>query len=467
MHKTSNRNLILATDSYKLSHHVQYPRGTESVYSYFEARVGARFDSTVFVGLQHLIKEYLAGVVVDQDDIEEAAELAALHFGTPEIFHRAGWEHIVREHGGRLPVRIRAVAEGTPVPVSNVLMTVENTDPAAFWLTNFLETLLTHVWYPSTVSSLSRAVKQVLRGHVERTGGDADALLPFMLHDFGCRGAAGMEAAALGGLGHLVNFQGTDTLPAIALARSSYGAKSMPAFSVPASEHSTMTSWGEAGEVEAYRNMLQSYPNGIVSVVSDSWDLLRAIGELWGKELKGEVLAREGRLVIRPDSGDPIQTNLAAVRLIAERFGSEQTSSGHKRLHDSVRILQGDGMRLESIDALLTAAAAEGWAAENWVFGMGGGLLQAGVHRDVQRFAFKASSAVVNGERREVFKRPATDPTKNSKRGRLALVRSGDGTYGTIPEAELGERKNLLEPVFENGELLRDQAWEDVVERAR
>lgn len=460
----AQRNLILFTDSYKLTHRDQYPAGTAEIQSYFEARVGARYDETVFVGLQALLVDYLEGEVITRAMVDEAEAFAYQHFGKDHIFDRSGWDHIVDRHAGRLPIEIRAVREGTRVPVSNVLMTVRNTDPQAFWLTNFLETLLSQVWYPSTVSTLSLATKGILRAALEATGADnIGELLPFMLHDFGCRGAAGMEAAALGGLGHLVHFHGTDTVPAIVLAQRAYGAE-MPGFSVPASEHSTITSWGEEFEVDAFENMLERYPNGIVSVVSDSWDLMRAARELWGDRLRDKVLARDGRLVVRPDSGEPIATNLELIEILFERFGGDRTRTGHKRLHEKVRILQGDGMSPNSIRELLSAAAQAGWAAENWAFGMGGGLLQSNVNRDTQRFAFKCSSAVIGGERRDVFKRPATDPMKNSKRGELALV-SEDGEFRTVSKAEAGER-DLLEPVFVNGTILRRQAWDDVIANA-
>src|SRR4051812_25592879 len=260
-------NVILATDSYKLNHWNQYPKNTETVYSYLESRNGAQFPYTVFFGLQAILKQYLEGAVVTIGDVQAARELARAHFGNEALFNRDGWVHIVRDHGGKLPLRIKAVPEGTPVPTGNVLMTVENTCPECFWLTNAVESLLTHVWYPSTVATLSRTVKQTIDRYLDRTAETRDAL-PFMLHDFGYRGASSHESAAIGGLAHLVNFVGTDTLPAMLLGIDTYEAElETLAFSVPATEHSVMTAEGRDGEMEIVDRLLNEYPTGILSVV--------------------------------------------------------------------------------------------------------------------------------------------------------------------------------------------------------
>jgi nicotinamide phosphoribosyltransferase len=294
-------NICCLTDSYKISHYKQYPPRSQHVYSYFESRSGSTYPETVFFGLQYFLRRYLAGSVVTQEKIDAADRLFAQHFGAP-VFNRTGWEHILHRHGGRLPVEIKAVPEGTVVPESNVLMTIENTDPAVYWLTNWLETLLVQVWYPSTVATQSRAMKRVILDALKRTGDPS--LIPFKLHDFGFRGVTCPEQAALGGAAHLVNFQGTDTVAGLLLAREIYDCE-MAGFSIPAAEHSTITSWGEQHEVDAMRNMLVQYPTGLVACVSDSFDIFRACSEYWGKLLKTEVLARDGTLVVRPDSGDP------------------------------------------------------------------------------------------------------------------------------------------------------------------
>src|SRR5688572_2985682 len=293
-------NLICKTDSYKMTHHKQYPMGTETVYSYFEARKGAAFDKTTFFGLQYLIKKYLEGVVVTMEDIDEAEALAFAHFGTTEHFNRVGWEYIVKEHGGKLPLRIKAVPEGLVVPVNNVMMTVENTDPNCWWLTNYVETLLTHVWYPSTVATLSRVTKEGIAAYLDETGASHDGI-GFMLHDFGYRGTSSDESAAIGGAGHLVNFMGTDTVAAMCLAVDYYNAPlENLAFSVPATEHSVMTSLGKAGEYQLLDQLLKDHPAGILSVVSDSYDIYKMVNEVCKR--KDTIMKREGVFVVRPDS---------------------------------------------------------------------------------------------------------------------------------------------------------------------
>ena len=249
----------LRSDSYKLTHWRQYPPGTTEVYSYLESR-GGRFTATVFYGLQPYLHGYLAGCVVTAADVERADRLAAAHFGRTGIFNRAGWMHIVEQHGGRLPVEIRAVAEGTVVPTHNVLMTIRNTAPACYWLTNFLETMLLKVWYPTTVATLSGAILRMLEAALVQSGEDA-AGANMMLHDFGYRGASSEETAALGGSAHLVHFRTSDTLIANLLLREHYRGPAdaedwMPSSSVVATEHSTMTAWGRAHEVDAYRHVL-------------------------------------------------------------------------------------------------------------------------------------------------------------------------------------------------------------------
>jgi nicotinamide phosphoribosyltransferase len=252
-------NVCLLTDSYKLTHWRQYPPGTQKVYSYLEARKGAKYPETVFFGLQYLLKRYFEGAVVTRAKIDEAESFARLHFQRTGLFNREGWEHIVAQHGGRLPVSIRAVPEGTAVPSGNVLLTIENTDPRCWWLTNHLETLLVQLWYPATVAARGRFMKSVIRRFLDETGSAGE--IDFKLHDFGFRGVSCPEQAAIGGAAHLVHFRGTDNLAGLLLLQRFYG-EEMAGFSIPASEHSTITAWGAEHEVEAMRNMLAQYPKG-------------------------------------------------------------------------------------------------------------------------------------------------------------------------------------------------------------
>ncbi|MHA2064741.1 MAG: nicotinate phosphoribosyltransferase [Candidatus Thorarchaeota archaeon] len=454
-------SILLLTDSYKLSHYKQYPPGTSKVYSYFESRIGAKYPETVFFGLQYYLKKYLEGIVVTEELIEEAKSLAEAHMGgTSGTFNEAGWRYILEKHGGRLPVSIRAVPEGLAVPTSNVLMTIENTDPECYWLPNYLETLLVMVWYPSTVATISRHVRDLITKGSETSSDTLDGV-PFKLHDFGFRGSTSVESAGIGGLAHLVNFMGTDTIAALTCGRKYYHAD-MAGFSIPASEHSTMTSWGEYGEVEAFRNMLDQYATGLVACVSDSYDIDRACSETWGKHLKDKVLSRDGTLVVRPDSGEIVPMVLNVLNRLGDAFGTYQNSKGFRVLDDHVRVIQGDGCTPETIQAVIDAMIRTGWSVDNVAFGMGGGLLQR-LNRDTQRFAFKCSSVIVDGKEKGVFKRPSSDPSKNSKRGRLALVRDFSG-YDTVPENTA--RANVLNEVFRDGEVLVDQSLEEVRSRS-
>lgn len=455
-----NKNIITLTDSYKMTHWQQYPRDTEVVYSYFEARTGATFNKTVFFGLQYLLKQYLTGCVVTPDFIESAAALTKAHFGADKHFNREMWEHIWKAHKGYLPVRIRAVAEGTPVPINNVLMTVENTDPKCFALTNHLETLLSHVWGPSTVATLSYEVKKMLDFYLTETADDKNGL-PFGLHDFGFRGVNQVEAAGIAGAGHLINFMGTDTVIAMETAAQYYGAVwDGLAYSVPATEHSVMTSLGEEGEKELIYRLLDTYPTGILAMVIDSYDYRKFIEK--AAAFKDIILARNGKIVFRPDSGEPTSTTLDVLNLLEKHFGATVNSKGYKQLNSKVGMLWGDGLDYQSIRSILFTMKNNEWATSNIVFGMGGGLLQK-INRDTQRFAFKCSAMKCSGHWRDVFKKPL-DTSKVSKKGRLELVMTKDGTYHTVREGEEHDQtsSNLLVPVFENGKLLKDWTFAEV-----
>ena len=461
MLRTTSRNLILQTDSYKFTHWKQYPPGTEFVYSYLESR-GGMFEQTLFFGLQYYLKEYLHGSVVNEEDVTEAQRFVDQHLG-PGLFNATGWMHIVREHGGRLPVVIKAVEEGSVVDVQNVLMTIENTDPRCWWLPNYLETLLLKVWYPITVATLSRAIRRVFLAALERSGDPS--LIDFKLHDFGYRGVSSEETAGIGAAAHLVNFKGTDTVAGFRILQKYYESTEMEAFSIPAAEHSTITAWGRENEVQAYDNMLTQFPQGLVAVVSDSYNVYEACEKLWGQMLKEKVLQRQGTLVIRPDSGNPREVVLKVLGILAEKFGDETNSKGYRVLNPKVRVIQGDGVNYWTIQDTLTAMNRAGWSADNITFGMGGALLQQ-LNRDTQQFAFKCSNVTVNGEDRDVFKDPVEGHDKASKRGRLALhFRSGVWrTVRTSRDDPGGEDR--LRTVFRDGELLITQTVAEVRECA-
>jgi len=450
------KNIILNTDSYKVSMFKQYPAGTTNVYSYIESR-GGKYDETVFFGLQAFIKEYLLEPIT-QADIDIADEILTAH-GEP--FNRAGWQYILDNHNGYLPVVIKAVPEGTVVPVKNVLATIENTDPECFWLTTWLETaILRAIWYPTTVATQSKTIKKVILDYLERTGDPS--LIDFKLHDFGARGVSSMESAGIGGAAHLVNFSGTDTITGVLFAREYYNA-GVAGFSIPAAEHSTITSWGREGEVDAYRNMLNQFakPGSIVAVVSDSYDVFNAASKLWGEDLRQLVIDSGATVVIRPDSGDPVDVNRQLIQILDSKFGSTVNSKGFRVLNN-VRLIQGDGVNELTIRSILGAFMALGYSADNIAFGMGGALLQI-VDRDTQRFAMKCSSITVNGEDRNVQKDPVTDSGKKSKAGRVKLWTNSGGEFASSVQAPtgwtdkgIGGWTEALQIVYQNGALFNE-----------
>ncbi|XP_076338818.1 nicotinamide phosphoribosyltransferase-like isoform X1 [Tachypleus tridentatus] len=452
-------NVILATDSYKTTHHLQYPPGTSTVYSYFESR-GGRFPYTVFFGLQYIIKRWLVGPVITESKIKEAKEICQSHI-RQDAFNEEGWKHILMKHKGHLPLRIKAVPEGSVIPTRNVLFTVENTDPVVPWLTNWFETLLVQTWYPTTVATNSRCQKELLAKYLCDTADDLNTL-PMQLHDFGFRGCSSVESAAIGGAAHMVNFISTDSIAGLLLIRNYYGCK-MAGFSIPATEHSTMTTWGVLGELEACRNMLNHFPSGTLAVVSDSYDVFNCCENIWGTELKPSVEARGkqgGVLIIRPDSGDPATVVLKILNILGKQFGTTKNKKGYKLLPPYVRLIQGDGISYKTLEPILQKLKENEWSTDNVFFGSGGALLQK-LDRDTMKCAYKCSFAVVDGKKINVFKKPITDPGKHSKKGWLSLEKQGN-SYLTIEEGLGDPEKDLLVTVFENGKLIREYTLDEV-----
>jgi nicotinamide phosphoribosyltransferase len=450
----SLKSIMTNTDSYKASMYKQYPPGTTIVYSYIESR-GGKYDRTLFFGLQTFIKQYLMKLIT-REQIEFAAKVWEAN-GMP--FNKEGWEYILETYGGKLPVKIRAVREGTVIPTKNVMCVIENTDPKCFWLTTWIETaLLRGVWYPTTVATMSWDIKQTLREYLEMSG-DVSGL-PFKLHDFGARGVSSAESAELGGAAHLVNFMGTDTIAALVRLHIDYNAPlNSIGYSIPAAEHSTITSWGREFEVQAYRNMLKQFgkKDAILAVVSDSYDIYKACG-LWGTELKEEVIASGATVVIRPDSGDPIEVLPKMLAILAKTFGTTTNAKGYRVLN-YVRIIWGDGIDALALKSILrTVVDVCGFSADNFAFGMGGGLLQK-LDRDTQKFAMKCSAALVNGVWIDVFKDPITDQGKSSKKGRVTLFKDAKGEYYTGVE---DWNEDDLVDYFEDGELLIDQTLAEI-----
>ncbi len=467
----TTENLVLLADAYKYSHHKLYYPGTTKIYSYLESRGGV-FDETIFFGLQYYLKHYLEGAVITKEKVDEAAEVLPQIFGRDDVFDRSKFDHIITQHGGCLPVRIKAVKEGWVVPTHNVLMTIENTDPACFWLTNFLETLLMQVWYPCTVATLSNEIKKVVEQYYCDTASyAANTGIDYVLNDFGFRGVSSVESAGLGDAAHLLSFRGSDTIEGSVFARRYYNTQTVYGVSVPATEHSICTLLGEEGEAEIFKHILQTFPAGTVSCVSDSYNIFRACSEYWGEELKQMILDRDGTLVIRPDSGDPVFTLLKVFDILFQKFGFTSNEKGYKVLPSQVRVLQGDGIDNNSIRAIYGALKVNGISAENLLLGMGGALLQK-LDRDTQKFAFKCSYAELGDRKVDVQKQPveldkhgALQPSfKSSKAGRLKLILTADG-YQTTKEEALPEYADQLETVFENGVIMREETFEVIKER--
>lgn len=455
-------NLIFDTDSYKLSHYSQYPEGTEFVSSYIEPRrAWGDIGEVVFFGLQIELAK-LQGSVVTQAMLDEATPFLKAHGF--DIFV-AGWQYIIDRYDGRLPVLIEALPEGTVAPIAVPQVRIENTDPQCFWLVSYLETrLLRAVWYASTVCSLSYAVMKSIRARLKTTDGSV-AGAEFKLHDFGARGAASFEAAAIGGAAHLVNSLGTDTLAGLVYARNYYGAD-MAGFSIPATEHATMTAAGVDGEMDQMRRFLRANPAGIIACVSDSYDLMRAVTDYWGGALRDDVLARDGVLVVRPDSGDPVQIVPDVIEALMAKFGYSTTVQGYRLLHDKVRVIQGDGVDKESIVRIMDVMMQRGLAIGNIAFGMGGGLLQK-LNRDSFGYAMKASAIYRNGAWHDVFKAPKTaGGAKTSRKGKQGAMRSDSGALVARPAANIPTGADALRPVFRNGAIVSLQSFDDIRARA-
>jgi nicotinamide phosphoribosyltransferase len=481
-------NLVLMGDAYKYSHHKFYEDNTTTVYSYMESR-GGRFNETVWFGLEMFIKEYLEGVAITQEELEEAYEyLGTKHgvFGRDDVFDKSKFQYIIDVHGGKLPVRIKAVPEGSVVGVKNVLMTIENTDPNCYWLTNFLETIMMQLWYPITVATLSREVKKIVIEYFEKTVALPDDIMrtvvEFVLNDFGFRGVSSVQSAGYGGAAHLINFMGSDTTVASKRICEYYNTDTIFGLSVPATEHSIMTMKGEAGEAEMMKRVLEKYPTGVVACVSDSYHILRACSEYWGTELRDLILSRPAtpgnQLVIRPDSGHVVNTLKAVFEILFDKFGYTVNDKGFKVLPPQIRVIQGDGVNINSIREVYEELYNLGISAENIVFGMGGKLLQADINRDTQNFATKACFAVVNGEHRDLVKSPTEvdengdlKPSfKKSKQGRLKLVKNHtNNTYKTVTSLEdtYENAYDELRTIFEDGKLLVETKFEDIRSRAR
>jgi nicotinamide phosphoribosyltransferase len=480
-------NLILLTDAYKYSHHSFYGETMSEMGSYLEAR-GGMFGYNIFKGIQPKIKKYLSGVAFTKHDVDEAYELLGTElgvFGRDDVFDRTKFDYIVDTYGGRLPVEIKAVPEGTPVNHHNALLYIEALDEKCAWLTNFLESLILQIWYPITVATLSREVKKVVIKAFEKTsdlsGPALDFTINLVLNDFGFRGVSSVESAEIGGAAHLVNFDGSDNVIASKYIMDYYGTNKVYGKSVPATEHSIMTLKGKMGELEMMKRVLTAYPTGVVACVSDTYDIMDAVDNKWGKELKDLILSRPAEpgncLVIRPDSGHVLVTLKKIFESLFKNFGYTTNSKGCKVLPPQVRVIQGDGVNYDSIVEIYKMFEEEKISAENLVLGMGGKLLQADIDRDKHNFATKACHAVVDGVTFAPVKSPIVfdkdgnrhESFKKSKEGKPKLVNNGDGTFRTVTSIhpEYFKVVDCMQIIFRNGEMYNETTFDEVRERAK
>ena len=489
---------MLLTDGYKLDHRRQYPKGTEYVYSNWTPRSNEYFpqatDGAVVFGIQYFIKKYLIEYFnkkffnVNEDvAVKKFKRRIDAFLGENEV----GTEHIRALHKlGYLPIRIKALPEGSVCPIRVPMLTIVNTHPDFFWITNFLETLMScELWLPMTSATTARVYRKELERHAEKTGFSKDIELGFLCHDFSMRGMAGLEASITSGMGHLTSFIGSETIPAVDAIEEYYNVdaeKELVSGTVPATEHSVMCAGGIEDEFGTFKRLLtELYPQGYVSIVSDTWDLFKVVTD-YVPRLKQEILARDGRLVIRPDSGNPVNiicgyTNeelyytfneindaekKGVYELLWDIFGGTINEKGYKVLDPHIGVIYGDSITIERQAEIYKRLEDKGFAATNLVLGIGSYTYQYRT-RDSLGFAMKATWCQINGEPKEIFKQPKTDSgMKNSLKGLIQVLQDENGKYYAKDCVSMYEETDgCLEDVFINGTLLREYSLTEIRER--
>ena len=490
-------NPMFNTDGYKLDHRRQYPKGTEYVYSNWTAR-GSRIEGVnevTFVGLQYVLKKRLmedfdAFFAADVDEVcAEYQQMLDDYLGPNDI----GTDHIRALHNlGYIPLEFKALPEGTQVPLRVPMLTVENTHPDFFWLTNYFETILSaDLWMPMTSATIAARIRRLLNSWAVRTGETTDGA-GFQGHDFSMRGMAGLEAAILSGMGHLVAFTGTETVPVLAEIKKYYPMTGFLAGTVPATEHSVMCAGGKEDERETFQRLLDLYPTHILSVVSDTWDFWNVLTDIL-PSLKDQILARGekgGKLVVRPDSGDPAdiicgvnsrldedklggftpEQQKGAIEILWDNFGGTVNEAGYKVLNPAVGLIYGDAMNYDRINNICERLAAKGFASTNVVFGIGSYNYQYQT-RDTFGFAMKATNVVIEGEEKPIFKDPKTDSgLKKSLRGRVIVARHpetgeivADDNINAWQWRDLQNSPlNLLQTVWKDGKFVKEYTFDEV-----
>lgn len=469
-------------DGYKLDHRRQYPAKTEYVYSNWTPR-GSRTGQkeVVFFGLQYFLDRYLGEEW--GEFFYTPKEVAAAKYkrrvdgylGPNEI----GTEHLEALWDlGYLPLEFKALPEGTLVPLRVPMLTVENTHPDFAWLVNYFETLMSSVlWMPCTSATTAFVYRRILEDYAEQTGSPKE-FVDWQGHDFSFRGMAGPEAAAMSGAGHLLSFTGTDTIPAIDLLEQYYNAvDSFVGGSVAATEHSVMCAGGDESEQETFQRLIDLYPAGVLSVVSDTWDLWKVLTVIV-PNLKDQILARDGKLVIRPDSGDPVKiicgdpdavpgtpAHKGVIELLWDVFGGTETDKGYKVLDSHIGAIYGDSITIERLDQILYGLKQKGFASANMVFGVGSFTYQY-TTRDTYGFAMKSTWVQIAGVGREIFKNPVTDDgLKKSAKGRIAVI--NDSTtdrphYVALDQQDSENENDCLKTVWKDGEFIVIRSLDEV-----
>ena len=488
-------NPILAIDGYKVSHRAQYPQGTTQVYSNFTPRSDRFFSSPVadgklvFFGLQGFLRWFMVDLFNDaffarpqEDVVNEYKAVMDSYLGKDAV----PVDHIRALHNlGYLPLHIKSLDEGSKVPMKVPVLTITNTRDEFFWLVNYLETVLSaELWKASTNATIAHHYRKVCEQWAVKTCSDMSHL-DFQCHDFSFRGMAGLQDTMQAGAGHLLSFKGTDSIPSLLYARDHYtaGEDYFIGASIPATEHSVMCMGEKEQEIETFRRLIVDlYPQGFVSIVSDTWDYWRVMTE-YTRELKQIILNREGRVVFRPDSGDPVEIlcgtgadddtrntrtpeEKGSVEVLWEIFGGTVNEKGYKVLDPHVGLIYGDSITLARADEILRRLEAKGFASSNVVFGVGSFTYQYNT-RDTFGFAMKATWGAVNGEGRMIFKEPKTDSgLKRSARGLLRVERDAQGELQLHDEQTWEQEKTgELKTRFLDGKLYNVDHFEQIRQR--
>lgn len=476
-------NPLLLTDGYKVDHKRQYPDGTTLVYSNWTPRKSRieGIDEVVFFGLQYFLKKY----IIQDFDLhffkqpkEEVVKKYARRINNYLGENQVGTKHIEDLHDlGYIPMVFKALPEGVSVPIRVPMFTMYNTIPEFFWLTNYFETLLSAViWLPCNSATIAKEYRKVLDKYAEETSSMPE-FVDWQGHDFSMRGMGGIEAAVTSAAGHLLRFTGSDTIPSIDFFEEYYNANSdveLIAGSVAATEHSVMCMGTTEGEYETFKRLIcEVYPKGIVSIVSDTWDLWKVLTDYLPR-LKDEIVSREGKVVVRPDSGDPVdiicgnpngkteQEMKGVIELLWDVFGGIVNAKGFKELAPQIGAIYGDSITVTRATAICERLKAKGFASTNVVLGIGSFTYQYNT-RDTFGFAMKATYGEVNGGGRAIFKDPITDDgTKKSAKG-LMKIELVDGQYTLTDQVSWEEeQKGELKEVFRDGKLLIDQSLSDI-----